>query len=236
MNMRSALVVCAFGFAVSLPAAERAVAQPAAKWHELFDGKSLDGWRGYKSDKAPQGWTVANGVLSKDGHVGDLISTAQFGDFELELEWKIGDGGNSGIFYRGVEDADFHGQPGDDRIYTTAPEYQLLDDIKAEDNKTPLTRAGSNYGLYPAAPGHLKPVGEWNKARIVARGPHIEHWLNGAKVCEYELWSPDWEAKVASTKFHNWPKFGRAKRGYLGVQGDHAGTLAFRNIRIREMK
>lgn len=204
-------------------------------WRALFDGASLKDWRGYKSDTAPAGWTVANGILSKNGHVGDLISKDEFADFELELDWKIGEGGNSGIFYRGVEDADYRGKPSDDRIYTTAPEYQLLDDIKAEDNKTPLTRAGANYGLFPAAPGHVKRVGEWNQARIVAKGAHVEHWLNGVKVVEYELWSPDWDAKVQSTKFRSWPKFGRAKGGHLGLQGDHAGSLAFRNIRIREI-
>src|SRR2546425_5303950 len=127
-------------------------AMPSSAWRSLFDGASLKDWRGYKTDVVPEGWKIVKGALSKDGHVGDLISKDEFGDFELELAWKIGEAGNSGIFYRGVEDFDFRGRPNDDRIYTTAPEYQLLDDIKAEDNKTPLTRAGANYGLYPAAP------------------------------------------------------------------------------------
>ena len=205
-------------------------------WQTLFDGKSLDAWRGYKTETIPDGWRIEQGTLAKDGHVGDLISREQFGDFELEIDWKIGEAGNSGIFYRGVEDFDYRGKPNDDRIYTTAPEYQLLDDIKAEDNKTPLTRAGANYGLYPSAHGSLKPVGGWNQARILAKGPHVEHWLNGTKVVEYELWSPDWEAKIQSTKFRAWPKFGRATRGHIGLQGDHAGGLAFRNIRIRELR
>jgi len=207
-----------------------------AAWRTLFDGTSLNAWRGYKADTVPEGWKIVDRTLSKDGHVGDLISRDEFGDFELELDWKIGEAGNSGIFYRGVEDADFRGKPTDDRIYTTGPEYQLLDDIKAEDNKTRLTCAGANYGLYPSPEGHLKPVGEWNKARIVANGAHVEHWLNDFKVVEYELWSPDWEAKVAATKFNAWPKFGRARRGHLGLQGDHSGTLAFRNIRIRDIR
>ena len=205
-------------------------------WRTLFDGASLDAWRGYKTASVPAGWNIVDGTLSKEGHVGDLVSKDEFGDFELELEWKIGEAGNSGIFYRGVEDFDFRGKPGDDRIYTTAPEYQLLDDMKAEDNKTPLTRAGANYGLYPSAQGRLKPLGDWNQARIIAKGAHIEHWLNGVKVVEYELWSADWEARVQATKFHGWPKFGRAKRGHIGLQGDHAGSLAFRNIRIRELR
>lgn len=193
-------------------------------------------WRGYKGETIPTGWRIENGALTKDGHVGDLITKDEFGDFELELDWKIGRAGNSGIFYRGIEDPDYHGPPNDDRIYMTGPEYQLLDDIDADDNKTRLTCAGANYGLYPSPPGHLKPVGEWNSARIVARGPHVEHWLNDTKVVEYELRSPDWEAKVAATKFRNWPKFGRATSGHIGLQGDHSGILAFRNIRIRELR
>ena len=152
----------------------------------------------------------------------------EFGDFELELEWKIGEAGNSGIFYRGTEEYN--------RIYWSAPEYQLLDDIKAEDNKTRLTCAGAAYALYPSPEGHLKPVGEWNQSRIVAKGAHVEHWLNGVKLLEYELWSPDWEAKVKSSKFNVYPNFGRAKRGHIALQGDHTGTLAFRNIRVREIR
>ena len=111
----------------------------------------------------------------------------------------------------------------------------MSNDIKAADNKTRLTCAAAAYGLYPSPAGHLKPVGQWNKTRIIAKGPHVEHWLNDVKVVEYELWSPDWEAKVQAAKFKDWPKFGRAKRGHIGLQGDHEGPLAFRNIRIRAL-
>ena len=211
-------------------------AMTTAPWRVLFDGKSLDAWRGYKTATVPDGWRIADGILTKDGHAGDLITRDEFADFELELEWRIGHAGNSGIFYRGIEDPDFTGKPNDDRIYTTGPEYQLLDDIAAADNKTRLTCAAAAYGLYPSPAGHLKPVGDWNAARIVANGAHVEHWLNGDKVVEYELWSADWEAKVSSTKFKAWPKFGRAKSGHIGLQGDHEGTLAFRNIRIRALR
>jgi hypothetical protein len=197
-------------------------------WRTLFDGKSLDAWRGYKSDVIPDGWHIADGALAKDKPVTDIISRDEFGDFELELEWRIGEAGNSGIFYRGTEEFE--------RIYWTGPEYQLLDDLKAGDNKTRLTCAAAAYGLYPSPPGHLKPVGDWNATKIVAKGAHVEHWLNGAKVVEYELWSPDWEAKVAASKFKDWPKYGREKKGHLALQGDHEGSLAFRNIRIRELR
>jgi hypothetical protein len=205
--------------------ARQRTAPPSAQWKVLFDGKSMDAWRGYKTDTVPAGWSIVDGTLAKEKPVADIVSKEQFGDFELELEWKIGEAGNSGIFYRGTEEYS--------RIYWSAPEYQLLDDIKGEDNKTRLTCAGAAYAIYPSPEGHLKPVGEWNKTRIVAKGAHVEHWVNDFKLLEYELWSPDWEAKVKASKFNVYPNFGRAKSGYLALQGDHAGTLAFRNIRIR---
>ncbi|OLC76892.1 MAG: hypothetical protein AUH72_18335 [Acidobacteria bacterium 13_1_40CM_4_65_8] len=199
-----------------------------SKWRVLFDGKSLDAWRGYKNDPVPKGWVIENGTLAKHERVADIVSKDEFGDFELMIDWKIGEAGNSGIFYRGTEEYD--------HIYSSAPEYQLLDDAKGADNKTRLTCAGAAYALYPSPAGHLKPVGEWNTTRIVANGTHVEHWLNGVKLLEYELGSPDWEAKVKASKFNDWPNYGRAKRGHIAMQGDHEGTLAFRNIRIRELK
>ena len=201
------------------------VRSQAGGWAMLFDGASTQAWRGYKSDTMPAGWRVASGALSKDGAVADIISRDQFGDFELELEWRIGEAGNSGIFYRGTEEYD--------RIYWSAPEYQLLDDVKGADNKTRLTCAGACYALYPSPAGHLKPAGQWNQTRIVARGPHVEHWLNGVKLLEFEQWSADWKAKVAASKFKDWPNFGKSMRGHLAIQGDHEGALAFRGIRIR---
>ena len=202
-------------------------AERSAGWRLLFDGTNLDAWRGYKAADIPAGWHVANGELTKDRPVEDIVSKEEFGDFELQIDWKIGEAGNSGIFYRGSEEFD--------KIYWTAPEYQLLDDIKAADNKTRLTCAGAAYGLYPSPAGHLMPVGEWNSTRIVAKGPHIEHWLNGFKLLEYEMGSPDWEARVKASKFAAWPKYGRLMRGHLAMQGDHNGTLSFRNIRIRPL-
>lgn len=223
----TAVALLGLGAALQAAAAPQRPAQPAP-WRSLFDGKSMDQWRGYKTDALPAGWRVENDTFVKEQPVGDIITKDQFGDFELELEWKIGEAGNSGIFYRGTEEYN--------RIYWSAPEYQLLDDAKASDNKSRLTCAGSAYALYPAPEGHLKPVGEWNTTRIVARGARVEHWLNGFKLLEYELWSPDWEAKVKASKFAVYPNFGRAKRGHLAIQGDHAGTLGFRNVRIREVQ
>ena len=200
-------------------------------WKSLLNASSAP-WRGYKATGRPTGlpagWTIKDGILSKEKPVEDIISNEQFGDFELEIEWKISSGGNSGIFYRGTE-AESH-------VYWTAPEYQLLDDEKGADNKTRLTCAGAAYALYPSPAGHLKPAGEWNTTRIIAKGPHVEHWLNGFKLLEYELWSADWESKVKGSKFAQWPRYGRSRSGHLALQGDHEGALAFRNIRVREIK
>ncbi|HSA57168.1 MAG TPA: DUF1080 domain-containing protein [Gemmatimonadaceae bacterium] len=206
--------------------ATAAAAQP--EWRSLFDGASMAAWRGYKSADVPSGWRVVDGTFMKESTTGDILTREQFGDFELEFDWRIGRGGNSGVFYRATEEYE--------RVYWSAPEYQLLDDPNARDGRDRLTAAGAAYGLYPAPAGVVKAAGEWNTTRIVARGAHVEHWLNGQKLLEYELWSPDWEAKVKASKFGVWPNYGRARRGHIGIQGDHSGTLAFRNVRIRELR
>ncbi|HET7565600.1 MAG TPA: DUF1080 domain-containing protein [Gemmatimonadaceae bacterium] len=203
-------------------------AQRAEGWRLLFDGRTTDGWRGYRSQDVPSGWSVVDGVLTKTGTTDDLITTDKFSDFELDLDWKISHGGNAGIFYRATEEYD--------HIYWSAPEYQLLDDANHPDGRKRITSAGSDYALYPSPAGIVKPAGEWNSTRIIVKGAHVEHWLNGKKLLEYELWSPDWEAKVKASKFAPWADYGRAKTGYIGLQGDHDGTLELRNIRIRELQ
>jgi hypothetical protein len=206
---------------------EAAAAAASAGWQPLFDGKLLDTFRGWHSEGMPSGWHVVDGTLTKEGDVDDLVTKAQFGNFELELEWKIGKAGNSGVFYRATREYD--------QIYWSGPEYQLLDDANANDGKSRLTAAAAAYGVYPSPEGVVKPFGEWNKTRIVIKGDHVEHWLNGQKVVEYDLGSPGWKAKVAASKFSKYPNYGLAKRGFVGIQGDHPGALALRNIRIREL-
>jgi hypothetical protein len=202
-------------------------AEQGEGWKLLFDGKTTNGWRGYKQPTMPNGWRVENGILTKDASVADIMTSDQFGDFELSLDWKIGSGGNAGIFYRGTEEYE--------HSYWSAPEYQLLDDANAADGKNRLTSAAAAYGLYAAPAGILKPAGEWNTTRILAKGAHVEHWLNGQKVVQYELWSPDWEAKVNASKFKDWPNYGRSKSGYIAIQGDHNGVLSLRNVKIRTL-
>jgi hypothetical protein len=207
----------------TLTAAER-----AEGWQLLFDGKSPSQWRGYKSNSVPDGWKVEDGTLTKSGSTGDIITRNKFANFELDLDWKIASGGNAGIFYRGTEEYD--------HIYWSAPEYQLLDDAKAPDGRSRLTSAGAAYALYPSPAGILKPAGEWNSTRIIVKGAHVEHWLNGKKLLEYTLWSPDWNAKVKASKFAAYPHYGMAKTGYIGIQGDHDGALSLRNVKIRVLK
>lgn len=200
--------------------------QRAQGWRLLFDGETTDGWRGFRRDSMPSGWQVVDGALTRVAPAGDIVAADQFADFELTLEWQVEPGGNSGIFIRATEDVE--------PIYEGAPEMQILDDERHPDGQSPLTSAGANYGLHPAPRGVVRPAGEWNQVRIVARGAHVEHWLNGVKVVEYELWTPDWEQRVKDSKFSAWPQYGRATRGHIGLQ-DHGDRVAFRNIKIREL-
>jgi hypothetical protein len=196
----------------------------AADWRPLFDA-TLSGWRGYRQQSLPAGWRVVDGIVTKDGEVEDLVTREQFGDFELAFDWRLASGGNSGVFYRATEEYD--------HVYWSGPEYQLLDDAGHPDGRNRLTSAGAAYGLYPPPSGVVKPAGSWNSSRIVVVGSHVEHWLNGQRVVEYELGSADWQARVAASKFHEWPGYGRARRGLVAIQGDHAGRLDMRDMRIR---
>jgi hypothetical protein len=204
-----------------------AAVTPGATQRPLLEQASANSWRGWTSENLPKGWSVTDEVLSKDGEVDDLVTREQFANFELEFDWKLGKAGNSGVFYRGTREYD--------HIYWSAPEYQLLDDANAPDGRNRLTAAAAAYALYAAPAGVVHPFDQWNSTRIVVNGAHVEHWLNGKKVVEYELWSPDWKAKVAASKFAKYPNYGLAKKGYIGIQGDHPGTLALRHIRIREL-
>ena len=196
-----------------------------AGWKLLFDGKSTAGWRNYKKETAGPGWTVVDGILTRSGdNAGDIVTTDKYRNFELALDWRVGEGGNSGILYRATEDNEY--------IWQSAPEMQILDDARHSDGKSPLTSAGSNFALYEAPRGVVHPAGEWNSARILVNGNHVEHWLNGKKLLEYELGSSEWKDRVAKSKFNTMPNYGKASEGYIGLQ-DHGDKVEFRNIRIR---
>jgi hypothetical protein len=204
------------------------------EWISLFDGRTTNGWRGYGKQQFPSGWQVVNGALVRvTTGAGDIITNATFRNFELRLDWKLGPGGNSGIFYRGTESAD--------PIWHTAPEMQVLDDARHPDGRSELTSAGALYALYPARRGIVRPAGEWNEVRILLDGNRGEHWLNGVKLFDFAIGSPDWSARIRASKFAGMSQFGRAAEGHIGLQ-DHepaAGysgpqdRVEFRNIRIR---
>jgi hypothetical protein len=226
-------LVIAAALLAALPAVARddasnvlTAAEKKQGWKLLFDGKTTAGWRGYRKPDVPAGWKVENGALVLDGKGGDLVTAEQYGDFELALEWRIEEGGNSGIMYRVVEAE--KAPP-----YFSGPEMQIADP-KNVDGPHPMRRAGSCYDLYPVPRDVTRPGGQWNQARLVVRGPRVEHWLNGARVAAYEIGSADWEAKVAASKFAKWPQFGKAPRGHIDLQ-DHGNRVEFRNVKLREL-
>lgn len=202
-------------------------AEQEAGWRMLFDGETLKGWRGYHSAELPQGWEAVGGTLHFAGRGGDLITVETFADFELTLEWKISEGGNSGIFYLA--------QPGSENIYMSAPEMQVLDDARHVDGGNPLTSAGAAYGLYPAPRGVVKPAGEWNSVRIRVEDGNVQHWLNGQQIVEYVLGSPEWSERIANSKFADWPEYGKARTGHIGLQ-DHGDPVWFRDIKVRSLE
>lgn len=200
--------------------------EKATGWKLLFDGKSLAGWRGFKTETPPAGWKAIDGTLVRDASGGDLMTVDEFGDFELRLQWQISKNGNSGIM--------FHVTSEGGETYETGPEFQILDNAGHRDGQNPMTSAGSNYAMHPPVRDVTKPVGEWNDVRLIVKGPHVEHWMNGVKLLEYELWSPDWEARVQASKFKAMPGYGRAKRGHIVLQ-DHGNFVAYRNIKIKPL-
>lgn len=219
-------VVAVALFALTLTAcAPNQTTTATSGWRPLFNGTSLQGWRSFKTQTPPAGWSIVDGMLVRTGRGGDIMTVDQFGDFELELDWKVQPGGNSGVIYRIVEEGN--------ATYMSGLEMQVLDDSKHRDGGNPLTSAGALYGLYPAPRGIVKPAGEWNAARLVVKGQRVEHWLNGTKVVDAELWSPDFSERHAKSKFKEWPMFAKATRGHLALQ-DHGDTVYYRNVRIRE--
>ncbi len=192
----------------------------------LFDGASTRGWRPFRGQGPVQGWSVVDGALARTGPGGDIITEAQYGDFELRLEWKVASGGNSGVFFRVDENHD--------AVWRTGAEMQVLDNDAHPDGRNPATSAGANYALHSPPVDATQPVGLWNRARLVVRGSHVEHWLNEEKLLEYELWSEEWKALVGQSKFASMPAYGLNKTGHIALQ-DHGDPVAFRNISIRKL-
>lgn len=194
-------------------------------WIQLFDGKSLDGWTAPGGGKPGNGWKVADGILHRTAAGGDLVSVREFGDFELEFEWMISAKGNSGVKYR-VRKA-----PGG----WLGPEYQVLDDAGHPNGKNPETSAAALYEVAaPDARKTLRPAGEWNVSRIIARGPVLEHWLNGKRVLRLDTRTKEWAEAKKDSKFANVEGFGEGGKGHILLQ-DHGDEVRFRTVKIREL-
>jgi hypothetical protein len=198
----------------------------SAGWRLLFDGHSLAGWRSLSSAEPGAGWKVTNGAIVRNASSGDLVSVDEFGDFELSIDWKVEEGTNSGILYRVAL--------GEAQTYYTGPEYQLLDNIKGGDRFDPKHLAGALYDLVAPPKDFTKPVGSWNHTRIIVRGWHIEHWLNGEKIVDVDLSSPEGQALKRHSKFNAMPHFAAYARGHVALQ-DHDNMVSFRNIKIRDL-
>ncbi len=213
-----------------------------ADWEILFDGKTTQGWKGYGREDIGSAWKVMDGALVLDdseketdangyGRIpdgGDIVTTRQFGNFELMLEWKISPCGNSGIMFN-VVDSGEHGAP-----YFTGPEIQIVDNACHPDAEIPKHRAGDLYDLISCKVETVKPAGEWNEVRLMLNDGHLQEWLNGTLVVDTHLWNDNWSEMVANSKFKQWPAFGKAREGHICLQ-DHNDKVSFRNIKVREL-
>lgn len=200
-------------------------------WILLFDGKTTDSWRPYKINST-DGWEIVDGTIhNKDKatgvqHPADLITKDEYGDFEFVFDWKIGKAANSGVMYRVVE--------GKGATYETGPEYQLIDDNGYPHRLEASQYSGSDYAMHPPSKQTAKPAGEWNTTKIVVHGAHVEHWLNGEKVVDFELWTPEWQALKEKSKWKDAKDYGMAKKGHLALQ-DHGGGIWFKNLKVRKL-
>jgi len=211
--------------------------EKAAGWKLLFDGKSLNGWHGYNG-QGTKSWIVEDCTLKSAGTEGnygsdlraDLVTDQQYENFELSIDWKASKGGNSGVMYAVVEDPKYKA------AWMTGPEYQFIDDVGFPQKLEDWQKAGANYAMHlPDDQKQLKPVGEWNNTRIVVNGPHVEHWLNGKKILQFERWNDEWTKLRNSGKWKEAPDYGLAKAGRIGLQ-DHGSVFWFKDIKVREIK
>ena len=198
-------------------------------WQPLFDGKTTNGWQAFnKPAGTPIGWVVEDGVLTTPGGQGDIVTTGQYENFELDLEWKIAPKGNSGIMFRVVDDGQHQ------RTYETGPEYQLIDDEGYPAALKDVQKTGANYDLQAVGKKATKPAGQWNRTRLVVKDGRVQHWLNGTKVVEYEIGSEAWQKQVQASKFAKLAGYAQTPRGHIALQ-DHGDRVWFRNVRIREL-
>ena len=198
-------------------------------WVLLFDGTTTAGWRAYKN-KEQEGWDVKNGELycKAEGVTkrADLITNNAYENYELQIDWKIAPKKNSGIIYMVTEE--------NGASYESGPEYQLIDDIGYPAKLNDKQLSGSNYDVHAPSAKTAKPAGEFNHTRIVINKGHVEHWLNGTKVVDYQLWTPEWEQLKANSKWKDVKPYGMSKSGHIALQ-DHGGGIAFKNIKLKPL-
>ncbi|MEQ8303495.1 MAG: DUF1080 domain-containing protein [Cyclobacteriaceae bacterium] len=207
----------------------------ADEWIVLFDGTSTEGWKIYNRDTLSVGWIIEDGTLKGPGHGDELggediiYAAEKFENFELVLEWKISEGGNSGLLYHVVEGDQYQA------FYENGPEYQLIDDLGYPDPLEKWQTVGADYAMYdPADDKIVKPAGEWNESRILFTPEKVEYWLNGKMTTSFVPWSEDWEARKLAGKWKDYPDYGKYKTGYIGLQ-DHGGLTWFRNIKVKKL-
>jgi hypothetical protein len=223
VSLSSHSVLLVVGVAFALISSARA----AGEWQALFDGKSTAAWRTLgKPADAPVAWRVEDGALSWVKGGGNLATRETYADFELELEWRISPGGNSGVLFR-VD-------PGAARPPFSGPEIQILDDSTHKDGRSPLTSTGALYALYAPKTAAAKPNGSWNQLRLRVQGGRVQSWLNGSLTVDAEIGSRDWNERVAASKFAPHPQFAKAPAGVIVLQ-DHNNPVWFRAIRIRRL-
>lgn len=205
-----------------------------SEWIVLFDGTTTEGWRGYNAETLPDGWIIEEGTLKSLGKGGDIggdivFGAMEFGEFELTLEWKIAEGGNSGIFYHVVEGEQYQAP------YFTAPEYQVIDQIGFPQKLEAWQSIGADYGMYtPDYEGVVKKAGEWNTSKIVFTHELVTYWLNGKKTVEFVPWSDDWKKRKEEGKWKDFADYGKAKKGLIGLQ-DHGSFIWYKDIKIKEL-
>lgn len=232
-NITTCMLLCAL-FIISCNNSISKMQSDKGKTISLFDGKSLTGWHGFNKTGEIKNWAIEDGAMvclgaAKDASGGDIVSDKQYENFELSWEWKISKGGNSGLMYHVIEDAKYKAP------YETGPEYQMIDDIGFPAKLEEWQKTGADYAMQNAnEKKKVKPLGEWNTSKIIFNKGHVEHWLNGEKIVEFEAWSDDWKQKRSEGKWKDFPDYGTAKKGGIALQ-DHGNKAWFKNIRIREL-